>query len=68
MSVYKSIPCSRVSGDREEWSAGHMDGRPTVHQLQTNSIKSEEATLDLYIRILVVEFRTHHSLLVVLHL
>jgi hypothetical protein len=27
-----------------------------------------EAPLDLYIRILVVEFRTHHTILVVLHL
>jgi hypothetical protein len=26
-----------------------------------------EAPLDLYIRILVVEFRTHHTILVVLH-
>jgi hypothetical protein len=27
-SVYKSIPCPRVSGDREEWADGQMDGRP----------------------------------------
>jgi hypothetical protein len=67
-SVYKSIPCSKVSGDWEEWSAKHVDGRPAVHQLQTNSIKSMEAPLDLYIRILVVELRTHHTILVVLHL
>jgi hypothetical protein len=45
-----------------------MDGHPTVHHLQTNSIKSVEAPLDLYIRILVVEFRTNHTILVVLHL
>jgi hypothetical protein len=67
-SVYKSISFSKVSGDREEWPAGHMDGRPAIHELQTDSIKSVEAPLDLYIRILMVEFRTHHTILVVLHL
>jgi hypothetical protein len=67
-SVYKSIPCSEVSGDQEEWPAGHVDGRAAVHQLQTDSIKSVEAPLDLYIRILAVEFRTHHTILLVLHL
>jgi hypothetical protein len=68
MSVYMSIPCSKVGGDREEWLADHMDGHRAIHQLQTDSIKSVEAPLDLYIRILVVEFRTHHTILVVLHL
>jgi hypothetical protein len=67
-SVYKSIPCSKVGGDREEWPAGHVDGHPVVHELQTDSIKSVEAPLDLYIRILMGEFRTHHTMLVVLHL
>jgi hypothetical protein len=67
-SVYMSIPCSKVSGDREEWSANHMDGRLAIHHLQINSIKSVEAPLDLYIRILGVEFRTHHNIPVVLHL
>jgi hypothetical protein len=67
-SVYKRISCSEVSGDQEEWSASHMDGRPAIHQLQTDSIKSVEALLDLYIRVLVVEFRTHHTILLVLHL
>jgi hypothetical protein len=57
-SIYKSIPCSEVSGDWEEWLAGHVDGYPAVHQLQTNSIKSVEAPLNHYIRILAVEFRT----------
>jgi hypothetical protein len=66
-SVYKSIPCSKVGGYREEWPVGHVDGRSAIHQLQTDSIKSVEAPLDLYIRILVVEFRTHHTILVVLH-
>jgi hypothetical protein len=60
-SVRKRIPCTRVSGDREEWSAGHVDGRPAVHHLQTDSIKWVEAPLDLYIRILIVEF-THTTL------
>jgi hypothetical protein len=67
-SVYKSIPCSKVSGDKKEWPAGHVDGRPAVHQLQTNSIKSMEAPLDLYIRILTIEFRIDHTILVVFHL
>jgi hypothetical protein len=67
-SVYKSIPCMKVGGDQEEWPAGHVDGRPAVHHLQTDSIKSVEAPLDLYIMILVVEFRTQHTLLVVIHL
>jgi hypothetical protein len=38
-----------------------MDGRPAVHHLQTNSIKSVEAPLDLYIWILTAEF-THTTL------
>jgi hypothetical protein len=66
--VYKSIPCSKVGGDREVWLAGNVDGCPTVHQLQTDSIKSVEALLNLYIRILMVQFRTHHTILIVLHL
>jgi hypothetical protein len=48
--------------------AGHVDGRPTVHELQTNSINLVEAPLDIYIRILMVEFRTHHTIVVVLYL
>jgi hypothetical protein len=67
-SVYRSIKFSKVGGDREEWPVDHVDGRPTVHQLQTDSIKSVEAPLDLYIRILAVEFGTHHTILVVLHM
>jgi hypothetical protein len=50
------------------WPASHVDGQPSVHQLQTDSIKLVEAPLDLYIRILTVEFRTHHTIFVVLHL
>jgi hypothetical protein len=67
-SVHKSIGCSEVGGEREEWPVSHMDGRPVVHQLQTDSIKSVEAPLDLDIMILTVEFRTHHTVLIVLHL
>jgi hypothetical protein len=67
-AVYKSIQRPKVGGDREEWSASHMDGRPAIHHLQTDSIKLVEALLNLYIRILMVEFRTHHTILVVLHL
>jgi hypothetical protein len=53
-SVHKSILYPRVSGNQEEWSAGHVDGRPAVHHLQTDSIKSVEAPLYPYIRILKV--------------
>jgi hypothetical protein len=67
-SVYKSIPCLKVGGDGEEWPASHMNGRSAENQLQTDSIKPVEAPLDLYIRILAVEFRTHHTILIVLHL
>jgi hypothetical protein len=59
--VYKSIPSSEISGNQEEWPTGHVDGCSAIHHLQTDSIKSVEAPLDLYIRILVVEFRTPHS-------
>jgi hypothetical protein len=38
-----------------------VDVRPAVHHLQTDSIKSVEAPLDLYIRILTVEV-THTTL------
>jgi hypothetical protein len=57
-SVHKSIPRPRVGGNWEEWPAGHVDGCPAIHHLQTNSIKSVEAPFDLYTRILTVEF-TH---------
>jgi hypothetical protein len=60
-SVHKSIPCLRVGGNLEEWPASHLDGHPTIHHLQTDSIKSVEALLDLYIRILMVEL-THTTL------
>jgi hypothetical protein len=61
MLVHKSILCPRVGENLEEWSVGHMDGRPVVHHLQTDSIKSVEAPLYPYIRILTVEF-THVTL------
>jgi hypothetical protein len=67
-AIYKSIQYPKVSGDQEEWLADHVDGCPAVHHLQTDSIKSVEAPLDLYIRILAVDFRAHHTILVVLHL
>jgi hypothetical protein len=57
-SVQRRILCLRVGGTREEWPTGHVDGRPTVHHLQTNLIKSVEAPLYPYIRIPTVEF-TH---------
>jgi hypothetical protein len=56
-SVYKSIPCPIIGGDREQWSADEVDGRPAIHHLQTDSIKSVEGSLDLYIRILTVELK-----------
>jgi hypothetical protein len=65
-SVYKSMPCLKVGVNREEWLASHVDGHLTVHQLQTDSIKSVEAPLDLYIKILTIEFKTYHTILVVL--
>jgi hypothetical protein len=58
---------TRVSQVQKSVETGRS-GRPAVHQLQMDSIKSEEAPLDPYVRILVVEFRTHHTILVVLHL
>jgi hypothetical protein len=60
-SFYKSIPCPRVGGDREEWPASHVDGRLDIHHLQSDSFKSMEAPLDLYMRILMVEV-THTTL------
>jgi hypothetical protein len=68
MSINKSIPCPKVSGDWEEWLADHVDGRLAVHHLQTESIKSVEAPLDLYTRILMVELTHTCTLLIVLHL
>jgi hypothetical protein len=56
-SVHKSILCPRVSENWEAWPAGRVDGRLAIHHLHTNSIKSVEADLYLYIRILMVEFR-----------
>jgi hypothetical protein len=58
--VHKSILWLRVGGNQEEW--------PAVHHLQTDSMKLVEALLYPYIRILTVEFTSHHTLLVVLHL
>jgi hypothetical protein len=66
--VYKNIQCQKVGGDWKEWPTGHVDGRLAVDHLETDSIKSVEVPLNLYIRILAVEFRTHHTILVVLHL
>jgi hypothetical protein len=51
--VQKRILCPRVGGNWEEW--------PSIHHLQTDSIKSVEAPLYPYIRILTVEF-THTTL------
>jgi hypothetical protein len=39
-----------------------VDDRPAVHHLQTDSIQSVEAPLDLYIRILMIEL-THTTFL-----
>jgi hypothetical protein len=51
----------RVGRNREEWPAGYVDGRPVIHHLQTDLIKSVEAPLYPYIRIPMVEF-THTTL------
>jgi hypothetical protein len=66
-SVHKSILCLRVGGNWEEWPTDHVDGCLVGHHLQTDSIKSVEAPLYPYIRILMVEFK-HTTLLVVLRL
>jgi hypothetical protein len=60
-SIQKRILCPRASGNREEWPAGHLDGRPTIHHLQTDIIKMVEAPLYPYIRVLMVEF-AHNTL------
>jgi hypothetical protein len=60
-SVQRRILCLRVGGNWEEWSAGHVDGRPAIHHLQTDLIKFVEAPLYPYIRIPMVEF-THTTL------
>jgi hypothetical protein len=59
--VYKSIQCPKVGGNWEEWPASHVDGHPAIHHLHTGSIKSVEAPLYPYIRVLMVEF-THTTL------
>jgi hypothetical protein len=61
-SVHKSILCPRVGRNQEEWPAGHVDGCLAVHHLQTDSIKSVDAPLYLYIGILIVKF-THTTLI-----
>jgi hypothetical protein len=66
--VYMDIQCPKVCGDQEEWPNSHVDGRLAIHHLQIDSIKLVEAPIDLYIRILTVEYRTHCTLLVVLQL
>jgi hypothetical protein len=50
----------RVSHARESVESRRR-GHPTIHNLQTNLVKSVEAPLDLYIRILMVEL-THTTL------
>jgi hypothetical protein len=45
-----------VENGRSGRLVGHMDGRPAIHHLQTDSIKSVEAPLYPYIRILTAEF------------
>jgi hypothetical protein len=60
-AVYKSIQCPKVGGNWEEWLAGQVDDHMAIHHLQTDSIKSVEAPLYSYIRIITVEF-THTTL------
>jgi hypothetical protein len=61
MSVQRRILCLRVGGNWEGWLAGHVEGHPTIHYLQTHLIKLVEAPLYLYIRFPIVEF-THTTL------
>jgi hypothetical protein len=56
---------TRVSHPRESVEI-ERSGRPATHHLQTDSIKSVEAPLNHYIRILMVEFT--HTTLVLLDL
>jgi hypothetical protein len=55
-SVQKRILCLSVRRNWEEWSVGHVDGRPAVHHLETDLSKSVEAPLYPYIRIPMVIF------------
>jgi hypothetical protein len=50
----------RVSHAQESMESGRR-GHLTIHNLQTDSVKSVEAPLDLYIRILMAEL-THATL------
>jgi hypothetical protein len=53
----------RLTRESHAWELVEIgrSGRPAIHHLQTDSIKSVEASLDLYIRILTVEL-THTTL------
>jgi hypothetical protein len=59
---HKGYPTLEVSGTQEEWSAGHVDGRPTIHLLQTDLVKLVQAPLYLYKRLLMMKVDTHHIL------
>jgi hypothetical protein len=49
------------SGGWEEWSVGHVDGRPAVHLLQTDLAKSVETPLCPYMSPPMTEDSTTHS-------
>jgi hypothetical protein len=59
MSVHKGYPMLEVGGTWEEWPAGHVDGRSTVHLLQTDLVKSVQALLCLNKMLLTMKVDTH---------
>jgi hypothetical protein len=62
--VHKVYPTLEVGGTREEWTAGHVDFCPAIHLLKTDLVKSAQAPLYLYKRLLAmkVDTHTHHIL------
>jgi hypothetical protein len=48
-------------GGREEWPAGHMDGRSAVHLLETDLARLVEAPLYPYISPAMAEDSTTHT-------
>jgi hypothetical protein len=57
--VHKVYPTLEVGGTREEWTAGHVDSCPAIHLLKTDLVKSAQAPLYLYKRLLAMKVDTH---------
>jgi hypothetical protein len=60
-------PRPKGGGDCEEWSTGHVDGRPALHLLQTDPAKSVGTPLYPYISPPTAEDPTTHSTYSSLH-